>query len=82
MRCPKCEQLPTSVLKTERPVDEGYDNVKRRRRVCRNCRHYFFTFEVSEDEFKKLYPNAGKVEDIKPQRNPLLTKTKRKQDGS
>lgn len=78
MRCPKCDQLPTSVLKTERPIDEGYDNVKRRRRVCRNCRHYFHTYEINEDDFKKIYPDAGKqVDTSTPKRTPLLTKSKR-----
>jgi len=81
VRCPKCDQLPTSVLKTERPIDEGYDNVKRRRRVCRNCRHYFHTYEIHEDDFKRIHPHAGKSESVaKPQRTPLLTKSKRTND--
>jgi len=54
MRCPNCDKLPTPVIKTER--DEAYDNVKRRKRVCRDCRHVFYTYEVTQDEFERIYP--------------------------
>jgi transcriptional regulator NrdR family protein len=54
MRCPKCDRLPTAVLKTESPIDEGVYNIKRRTRRCRNCRETFLTFEVTESEFRKL----------------------------
>lgn len=75
MRCPKCDRLPTSVIKTERPVDEGMDGVKRRRRVCRNCRHVFQTFEIPESEFRKLSPKPEiPSEDQDTVRSPLRTK--------
>lgn len=76
MRCPKCDQLPTSVLKTERPIEPGYDGVKRRRRVCRNCRHYFHTYEIHEPDYKQINPHAGEVSEKKPERSPLRTKKK------
>ena len=75
MRCPKCDQLPSPVLKTERPVE--FDNVKRRRRRCRNCRKDFYTYEVSEDEFKKLHPNIITPATEKVERSPLKTKAKK-----
>lgn len=77
MRCPNCDRLPTSVLKTEMPIDEGMDNVKRRRRVCRNCRKYFQTFEVTEAEFRKLCPKPEVKDQDKESdavRSPLRTK--------
>jgi transcriptional regulator NrdR family protein len=78
MRCPKCDQLPTSVLKTERPVEEGLDNVKRRRRVCRNCRHYFHTYEVHEPEYQRMNPHIDLSQKrSKPHRSPLKTKNKK-----
>lgn len=63
MRCPKCDRLPTAVLKTETPIDEGVYNIKRRRRRCRNCRECFYTFEVVESEFRKLsnHPDEKKI---------------------
>lgn len=75
MRCPKCDRLPSSVLKTERPVDEGMDNVKRRRRVCRHCRHFFFSYEIPEAEFRKLCPKPEQPDHQSEKvRTPLRTK--------
>jgi len=73
MRCPKCDRLPSSVLKTERPVDEGMDNVKRRKRVCRNCRHFFYSYEIPEAEFRKLCPKQPE-KPVEAERTPLRTK--------
>lgn len=78
MRCPKCDQLPTSVLKTERPIDEKLDNLKRRRRVCRNCRHLFHTYEIPESEFRQLYPKDIELSMEDRQRTPLKSKNKDK----
>ena len=79
MRCPNCDRLPTSVLKTERAVDEGMDNIKRRRRICRNCRKIFQTFEVVEDAFRKICPAMPKPVEEKAKRSPLKTKTNRRE---
>jgi len=57
MRCPNCDRLSTSVLKTIIPVDENIDNIKWRRRKCSNCKHDFKTFEITEEEFRKLHPH-------------------------
>lgn len=77
MRCPLCDRVPTYVLKTERPVDLGIDNVKRRRRRCRNCRGTFYTYEVSEDRFKQI-PEVDLTPREKPSRTPL--KDRKKED--
>lgn len=81
MRCPKCDSLPTAVIKTERPVDEGLDGVKRRKRRCRNCRHISQTFEIPESEYRKLYPAPEKAPEEKAVRSPLKTKLKKEKSN-
>ena len=82
MRCPKCERLPSSVLKTERPVDEGMDNVKRRRRVCRNCRYFFYTYEIPEEAFRKLCPKDPNAVEPVPDKIRTPLRTKKRSDTS
>lgn len=71
MRCPRCDGLPTSVLKTERPIDKHVYGVKQRRRRCRTCQHDFYSYEVGEDEFAAL---QKLVQENGPIRRSLRTK--------
>lgn len=54
MRCPKCDSAQTYVVKTLTPIDKMVESLKQRRRVCRDCRDRFTTFEIGEDEFNAL----------------------------
>lgn len=75
MNCPFCALRPTGVVKTERPLDEGMDEgeVKRRRRICRNCGRDFHTFEVHESVFRTLTATQKKLT-----RQPLVGRPKNK----
>lgn len=57
------------VLKTERPLVEGFDegDVKKRTRKCRSCARNFVTFEIHESALKARPPA------IPLERRPLLT---------
>lgn len=68
MKCPKCTSLPSNVLKTEQPIDEGleYGDVKRRLRKCRECGRNFKTFEVHESIYRVLFPKNGPTESKTP----------------
>lgn len=74
MKCPACCTHDTRVLKTERPLDEGFEfgSLKRRRRQCKECRRTFFTYEIHEDVFRKV---LSLMEETPPVRRPLRTKT-------
>lgn len=54
VRCPKCDSAQTYVVKTLTPIDKMVESLKQRRRVCRDCRDRFTTFEIGEDEFNAL----------------------------
>ena len=68
MRCPFCTGLPSSVLQTTRPLDEGldYGDIKRRLRKCGACSKNFTTFEIQESLFRRL-----SIRDPKLRRQPL-----------
>jgi hypothetical protein len=57
------------VLKTERPLVEGYEpgDVKKRTRKCRHCTRNFVTYEIHESAMRAR-PLADSLE-----RRPLLT---------
>ena len=44
------------VCKTERPIDEGFDEgqIKKRTRKCRNCARNFVTFEIYESVWRDV----------------------------
>ena len=69
MRCPRCSEVKTMVVKTERPIDEGMieGDLKKRTRKCRNCGRNFVTFEIHESTFRQT-PTTPALE-----RRPLLT---------
>ena len=48
--------MPSGVLQTTRPIDEGldYGEVKRRLRKCRECATNFTTFEIHESLFRSF----------------------------
>jgi len=56
VRCPRCSEVKTMVIKTERPLDEGLKegDIKRRTRKCRNCGRNFPTFEIHESTFRQV----------------------------
>ena len=68
MKCPSCNSLPSSVLQTTRPLDEGveYGAIKRRLRKCGKCEKNFTTFEIQESMFRLL-----SMRDPKLARQPL-----------
>ena len=70
MRCPYCTGLKTGVLKTERPLDEGYEegDIKKRTRKCRQCAKNFVTFEIHESTWRGM-PTTPEPE---LERRPLL----------
>ena len=55
MKCPDCDGK-SYVVKTERTEESrlGDVDVKKRRRVCRNCYGAFYTFEVYSKNYKDL----------------------------
>ena len=71
MRCPRCENEKTYVLKTTLPESKSVDCVKQRRRTCNRCKRPFMTFEIQEAEFERLC-NLIKLEG--PTRRPLLAR--------
>ena len=71
MKCPRCENEKTYVLKTTRPEEKSIDCVKQRRRVCKQCKRPFMTFEVFEADYDRLM-NLIKLEG--PTRSPLQTR--------
>ena len=76
MKCPNCFAHNSKVLKTERPLDEGmeFGRLKRRRRQCKECRRSFFTFEIHEDVFRKMLVLMEGVVPALPTRRSLRTK--------
>ena len=73
MKCPSCAEFPSYVTQTTRPLDEGLGHgmVKRRLRKCRKCSNNFQTFEVHEDDFRKLFQNKS------PARHPLIVEERK-----
>jgi transcriptional regulator NrdR family protein len=62
------------VLKTERPLVEGFEegDVKKRTRKCRHCARNFVTFEIHESELRQ----RARVEPL--ERRPLLNEAANK----
>lgn len=56
MTCPKCFEK-TKVIDSRH--EEDYI---RRRRVCSNCNHRFFTIEIDEDYYEKMVKERSKNE--------------------
>lgn len=72
MKCPRCDHDKTYVLKTTRPEDKLVDSVKQRRRVCSQCDRPFMTYEIHEEEFKRL---CDLIKLHGPTRRPLKTRS-------
>ena len=55
MKCVKCCG-ETMVVKTEllEKSDNVRDQIRERRRVCRECRSVFYTYEVSRSKFRAM----------------------------
>ncbi len=75
MKCPACCTHNSKVIKTERPLDEGFEfgTLKRRRRSCKECKRTFFTYEIHEDVFRKMLVLMEGAPPVV--RRPLRTKT-------
>lgn len=72
MRCPKCDQAKSYVVKTLRPIDKAVEMVKERRRICTSCRDPFMTYEVHESEFNRL---CDLIKREGPTRSPLRARS-------
>lgn len=70
MKCPRCDHTKTFVVKTTRPDDTPVDSLKQRRRICAKCDRPFMTYEIHEDEFKRL---CDLIKLQGPTRRPLRT---------
>lgn len=68
MKCPRCDNDKTYVLKTTITETRSVDSAKQRRRTCKRCKRPFMTFEIQEAEFERLC-NLIKLEG--PTRSPL-----------
>ncbi len=79
MKCPRCENDKTYVLKTTVPENKPVGACKQRRRTCASCKRPFMTFEVHEADFERLC-RLIKLEG--PTRSPLRTRTPTEGDGS
>jgi len=70
MKCPKCDSTESWVKKTliHEAGGEGlcFGELKKRERQCKECRKKFFSFEVTEDIFRRMRL---------PKRRPLKTRT-------
>lgn len=71
MKCPRCEQEKTYVLKTTVPTRKPLD-CKKRRRTCSQCKRPYMTYEIQEADFDRLC-ELIKLEG--PTRSPLRTRT-------
>jgi transcriptional regulator NrdR family protein len=74
MKCPRCENKKTFVLKSTRPTTKAVDVCKQRRRTCQRCKRPFMTFEVHEADFERL---CALIKLEGPTRSPLRTQTKK-----
>jgi len=68
MKCPRCDNEKTYVLKTTITESRDVDCTKQRRRSCKRCKRPFMTFEIQEAEFDRLC-SLIKLEG--PTRSPL-----------
>lgn len=72
MKCPKCNSVESKVKKTL--IYEGkteglkFGELKKRRRECKDCYEIFYSYEVTEDIFRKMR--------APPKRRPLKTRAK------
>lgn len=68
MKCPECDATKSKVLKTliHEGASEGlnFGELKKRKRRCLSCRSEFFSYEVTENVFRKMRI---------PKRRPLKT---------
>jgi len=71
MKCPRCDNDKTYVLKTTITESRMVDSTKQRRRTCKRCKRPFMTFEIQEAEFERLC-DIIKLEG--PTRSPLLVR--------
>ena len=53
MRCPECKSDDNYVIDSRRAQEKGMNSVKRRRE-CMDCFHRWNTFEMSEEEMKRM----------------------------
>jgi len=70
MKCPSCDGK-SYVVKTERLEDSKSDNplpmLKKRRRLCKECRDPFYTYEMYSDQyltFKQLSESKKRLKRI------------------
>lgn len=75
MRCANCGYAKTYVVKTILPMDKPVEDVKQRRRICNGCKNPFMTFEINEEEFKRL---CTLIESEGPTRRPLKSRLPRR----
>jgi len=67
MKCPRCEQEKTYVLKTTVPTRKPLD-CKKRRRTCSQCKRPYMTYEIQEADFDRL---CALIKSEGPTRSPL-----------
>lgn len=59
MRCPMCNAYGLAIA-ASRP----YEGTIRRRRKCLNCGYRFTTYEISEEEYRKVENNKAYIADV------------------
>lgn len=72
MKCPRCGNDETFVLKTTMPDTKPVESIKQRRRRCNKCELPFMTFEIQESDFDRLC-SLFKLDGLI--RSPLKTRT-------
>lgn len=71
MKCPRCDNEETFVLKTTTPDHKVAGTTKKRRRTCKKCKRPFMTFEINEYDFERL---CALIKLEGPTRSPLRTR--------
>lgn len=49
MKCPRCGSIRTEVVDSRK-----VNGITRRARSCKECRKWFYTVEILENEYKKM----------------------------